>query len=124
LLPASAIAEVGAQENRANVASASLDLDLVRAVGSHRAFTGWYDSWIDCGDLDGVPVVTLTSSVARTPINPPGPRYAAVVASGLRATHGMTRESVAAYLAPRTNLPVRTLIEWQAEGSGYPEAND
>jgi hypothetical protein len=115
LLPVDRIAEIGAQENRLEISEANLDLD----AGDHVAFPGRaYDSWISCGTLDDIPVVTLTSSTPRTPVNPPGPAYAAVVARGLRVTHGMTREAVAEYLAPRTNLPIATLMEWQAEGEG------
>lgn len=118
LLPVDRIAEVGAQENGLPITDARLDLDAVRAEGVHRAYDRWYDAWVDCGELDGLPVVTLTSTARRTPINPPGPAYAAVVARGLRVTHGMTREAVAEYLSARTNLPVATLLEWQPEGEG------
>ena len=118
LLPAARIAEIGAQENRGDVNTAALDLELVRAAGAHRAFTGQYDAWADCGDLDGLPVVTLTSSTPRAPVRPPSAAYVQVVARGIRVTHGMTREAVADYLSPRTNLPVATLMEWQSGGSG------
>jgi hypothetical protein len=118
LLPVTRIAEVGAQENRRPLTEASLDLDRVRATGRHVAHDGWYDAWIDCGELDGIPVVTLTSTVAREPRNPPCRAYAEVVARGLRVTHGMTQEDVAAYLEPRTNLPRTTLLEWQSGGEG------
>jgi hypothetical protein len=118
LLPVARIAEIGAQENGLAIDAAALDLDAVRSDGLHRAFDRWYDAWIDCGELDGIPVVTLTSTSPRTPVNPPGPEYARIVARGLRVTHGMTRESVADYLSPRTNLPVATLLAWQSEGEG------
>jgi hypothetical protein len=118
LLPVARIAEVGAQENRLPITAATLDLDAVRADGVHRAYDGWYDAWVDCGELDGIPVVTLTSSARRTPMNAPPPAYARVVAEGLRVTHGMTREAVAEYLSPRTNLAVATLSAWQSEGEG------
>lgn len=115
LLPAARIAEVGAQENGLPLDAATLDLD----AGDHVAFPGrWYDSWVSCGELDGHPVLTLTSSVARGPRNPPGRAYAAVVARGIRVTHGLTADEVADYLADRTNLARATLIAWQAEGPG------
>lgn len=115
LLPLERIAEIGAQENGLPLERAVLDLDAL----DHRAFPDrWYDTWVDCGRLGGHPVVTLTSSVRREPVNPPGQAYATVVASGIRTTHGMTREAVATYLADRTNLPHSTLMEWQAEGPG------
>ena len=115
LLPAARLAEIGAQENRLPLTRAALD----PAGGDQQPFPDRaYDSWVRCGELEGVPVFTLTSSVPRMPVNPPGPRYVAVVARGLRTRHGMTREGVASYLADRTNLPVATLVEWQAQGEG------
>ena len=125
LLPVERIAEVGAQENGLPLDAAHLDLDVVRADGQQRAHAGrWYDVWVDCGVLDELPIVTLTASRRRSPECPPGPAYTEVVARGLRVTHGMTREAVAAYLAPRTNLPEATLMEWQSGGEGYSGAND
>ncbi|HEX4906689.1 MAG TPA: hypothetical protein VFU93_14620 [Acidimicrobiales bacterium] len=119
LLPVERIAEIGAQENGLPIEQAHLDLDAVRAAGVHRAHAGrWYDGWVDCGELDDLPVVTITATEPRTPRNAPSRAYAEVVARGLRLTHGMTREDVAIYLADRTNLPVATLMEWQREGEG------
>ena len=125
LLPVDRIAEIGAQENGLPIDAAHLDLDAVRSCGMQRAHgERWYDAWVDCGELDDLPVVTLTSTRRRTPLAAPSRAYAQVVARGLRATHGMTRDDVAFYLADRTNLPVATLVEWQAEGEGYAGAND
>lgn len=125
LLPVERIAEIGAQENLLPIEEAELDLDVVRASGLHRAHPGrWYDAWVDCGDLDDLPVVTLTSTTRRTPLAAPSRAYLRVVARGLQLTHGMTRDDVAFYLAGRTDLPVATLVEWLAEGEGYPGAND
>lgn len=125
LLPVDRIAEIGAQENGLPIEEAELDLDAVRTCGLHRAHPGrWYDAWVDCGDLDDLPVVTLTSTTRQTPLAAPSRAYAQVVARGLRLTHGMTRDDVAFYLAARTALPVATLVEWLAEGEGYPGAND
>ena len=118
LLPADRIAEVGAQENRLGIDRAQLDLDVVRTARLVPVYDGWYDAWAACGELDGIPVVTLTASVARTPVTPPARSYVEVIARGLRATHGMTQKAVASYLAPRTKLPAATLMEWQSGGSG------
>jgi hypothetical protein len=123
LLPVDRIAEIGAQENGLPLDAARLDLDALGPDGVQHAFDRWYDVWVGCGSLDDLPVVTLTSSTPRTPVNPPSRAYASVVARGLRVTHGMTREAVATYLAARTNLPVATLIEYQSEGSGRTGAN-
>lgn len=99
-----------------------LPLDRVEEI---KALEGrWYDAWMDCGSIDGIPVVTFTGSVARSPVNPPSPRYVEVVVRGLRATHGLSPEEVAAYLAPRTKHPIETLMGWQTAGTGYRRANE
>lgn len=118
LLPVDQIAEVGAQENRLPIERAQLDLDVVIAAGAASVYEGWYDAWVDCGELDGIPVVTLTASTMRAPENPPARAYVEVIARGLRTTHGMTRKDVASYLEPRTKLTTATLMEWQSGGSG------
>ncbi|MEA3056726.1 MAG: hypothetical protein QOD30_2158 [Actinomycetota bacterium] len=118
LLPVDRIAEVGAQENRLPIDRAQLDLDAVVADGVASVYDGWYDAWVVCGELDGIPVVTLTASTTRSPQTPPARGYVEVVARGLRTTHGMTRKDVAAYLKPRTKLATATLMEWQSGGSG------
>lgn len=122
-LPVDVLAQVGAQENGLPLEDATLDLDVVASAGRHLAFPGrWYDAWIGCGDVDGMPVVTLTSSVPRAP-NPPGRQYGSVVARGLRVTHGLDAEAVAAYLAPRAGVDPTVVIAWQREDQGHGTAN-
>jgi len=118
LLPVERIAEVGAQENRLPIGRAHLDLDAVVRDGVLSVYDGWYDAWVACGELDGIPVVTLTSSTRRAPETSPARAYVEVIARGLRTTHGMTRKDVASYLEPRTKLTTATLMEWQSGGSG------
>jgi hypothetical protein len=122
-LPVAVLAQVGAQENGLGPGAASLDLAEVVETGVHRAFPGkWYDTWVGCGSMGVLPVVTLTSSVIRTP-NPPGARYAGVVARGLRATHGLDEQAVADYLGARAMLDSSVLLAWQREDSGYEAPN-
>lgn len=122
-VPVAVLAQVGAQENGLPLEDAALDLDVVASTGRHVAFPGrWYDVWIGIGSVEGAPVVTLTSSVLR-PRNPPGPRYGAVVARGLRATHGLDAEEVAAYLAPRAGVDPSVVSAWQREVQGYGTPN-
>ena len=118
LLPVDRIAEVGAQENRLPITQARLDLDAVLAAGAASVYDGWYDAWVACGQLDGIPVVTLTASTRRSPEASPPRAYVEVIARGLRTTHGMTRKDVASYLKTRTKLATATLMEWQSGGSG------
>lgn len=122
-VPVAVLAQVGAQENGLPLDTAALDLDVVASTGRHVAFPGrWYDAWVGCGIVAGLPVVTLTSSVARPP-NPPGARYAAVVARGLRATHGLDHGAAADYLAARAGVEPLQLVAWQREDTGYGAAN-
>ena len=115
LLPVERIADVGAQENGLSPGEGHLD----PAAGDHTGFPGrWYDAWRDCGCLDGIPVLTLTASEARSPLAPPARAYAQIIARGLRHTHEMAPDDVARYLAPRANLPIGTLIRWQEAGPG------
>lgn len=124
LLPIERVAEIGAMENRLDPTGAALDVEAVAGHGLVPTFgAGWYDAWAHCGELEGTPVVTITSSRPHEP-NPPGPAYATVVARGLMATHDLGPDAVAAYLAPRTGLPASTLVAWIREGQGYPGAND
>ena len=93
-------------------------VEAVITDGIVSVYDGWYDAWVACGELDGIPVVTLTASTVRSPETPPARAYVEVIARGLRATHGMTRKAVASYLEPRTKLATTTLMEWQSGGSG------
>lgn len=124
LLPVDRIAQIGAMENGRGLDEAGLELDRVMTDGAATGFPGgWYDCWYACGALDGRPVVTLGSSVPH-PANPPGRAYLTVVARGLRASHALDDHEVAAYLAPRTGLPLEVLLAWMREGAGYSGAND
>lgn len=94
-------------------------------VSAIRALEGrWYDAWMDCGTIEGVPVVTFTASEKRAPLNPPSSRYVEVVARGLRHTHSLSSGDVAEYLAPRTDLSISTLLAWQSAGAGYQRTNE
>ena len=121
LLPVDCLAEIGAMENGQPPARGTLDLDTAVTHGAAPALDGWYDAWVHCGEVDGHPVVTLTTTAAPAP-NPPGRAYATVVARGLRATHRLSAEEVARYLAPRAGLPEVVLLEWQLAGGRYPGA--
>lgn len=60
----------------------------------------WYDLLLDCGELDGLPVRTITASRRPDPDpNPPSAAYLAVIVRGLAATHGLPAEEVAASLS-------------------------
>lgn len=95
------------------------DVEAIKALEGR-----WYDAWMDCGNVDGIPVVTFTAAVRRGPTSPPPPRYVEVVARGLRHTHSLTAQEVAEYLAPRTNLPISTLLAYQSAGAGYQGTNE
>lgn len=60
----------------------------------------WYDLLLPCGEIDGVPVATITASRRPAPDpNPPSAAYLRVIVRGLSVTHGMPAEEVAALLS-------------------------
>ena len=59
---------------------------------------GPYDRVVACGDLDGIPVLTLTSP-GRPASRSPSAAYLRMVAEGLAEAHALCRSDAAAYLA-------------------------
>ena len=78
------------------------DLDLVPALEAGTMVVGssWYDLVVVVDDLDGVPVVTFTTSrsMSELSLNRPSPAYAETIANGLMESHAMGSAEVAAYL--------------------------
>lgn len=60
----------------------------------------WYDLLLPCGDLEGVPVFTITATSRPLPDpNPPSAPYLEVIVRGLSAAHGLSAEEVGALLS-------------------------
>lgn len=64
---------------------------------------GRYETLVRAGDLDGLPVLTLTApwGVGDVPWTAPSAAYLRVLAEGLREAGGHSAEEVAGYLASR-----------------------
>lgn len=59
-----------------------------------------YDRVLVTGEIEGELVVTFTfPATLHVPEQPPSPAYAATIERGLIATHGLSREEAAAYIA-------------------------
>ncbi len=78
-----------------------VDLDRVVRDGVVRLGEGRYETLLYVGEVDGVPAVTFTAPWDPGTIEPgrPGPRYLAMLAAGLRESHGWTPERIRTYLA-------------------------
>jgi hypothetical protein len=102
LLTASQFADMAAQEMRQEPGE-DLDLSAVLANGRASLGEGRYQTLVCPGVLDGVPVLTFTAPwrCAEAALNRPSAAYLRNLASGLRESHGWTRERIAHYLAGR-----------------------
>ena len=87
--------------------SVRIRLLRLRRDGSLRIGTGPYDRVVDCGDLDGIPMVTLTHP-SRPRRRSPSHPYLRILAEGLRETHGLTGPESAAYLASADGVTAST----------------
>ncbi|WP_338750619.1 histone deacetylase [Janibacter alittae] len=69
--------------------------------GRHRAGPGRYETLIEVGRREALPMLTFTAphGVDAVPHTPPGPAYLAMLAEGLREAHGWAEEQIAAYFA-------------------------
>lgn len=53
-----------------------------------------------CGQLEGIPVLSVTGPTPDASVTPPRRAYLRTIASGLRHTHALSPQAVADYLAP------------------------
>jgi hypothetical protein len=69
--------------------------------GRHEAGPGLYETLVEVGRRDGLPVLTFTSPHGRDAASlvPPSPAYAEVLFTGLAESRGWGREEFDAYLA-------------------------
>jgi hypothetical protein len=102
LLTASQFADIAAQEMYQEPGE-DLDLSGVLAHGRASLGEGRYQTLVCPGALDGCPVLTFTAPwrCAEAPLNRPSAAYLRNLASGLRESHGWTREQIADYLSGR-----------------------
>lgn len=91
-------ADVAAQEMHRNPGE-DLDLTTVLDKQRHTIGPGKYEALHLVGELEGSPVLTFTTPEPHdVPHQAPAPAYLAIVASGLRDTHGLSGEEVIDYL--------------------------
>jgi hypothetical protein len=110
LITVEQFADVLAQEGRRPVGG-PLDPRIAASLadGARRSLgTGWYDTVVPLGPLDGHPAVTFTAAWLRSEVAEmmPSPAYLSVVGAGLREAWGLTAAEAAAYLSAR--LPAAT----------------
>lgn len=85
---------VVAQENRLSPG----EVDGGRLVSGGTVCSGWYDEVLRCGDLDGVPLVTLTGDPGQPGV--PSPAYLDTIRRGLaQCWPQLGADQVSAYLA-------------------------
>ena len=67
----------------------------------HQAGPGVYETLIEVGRHDGLPMLTFTAphGLAAVPHTPPRPAYLAMLAEGLREAHGWDQEQIDEYFA-------------------------
>jgi hypothetical protein len=82
--------------------------------GRHHAGPGHYETLVEVGRLDGAPMLTFTApyGVGHVPRTSPSAAYRAVLATGLRESHGWEERRVDRYLdgllrVPADSLPFR-----------------
>jgi hypothetical protein len=101
-ITAEQLADVAAQEmHRIPVEGDPLEEVIVGGLdeGRHEAGPGHYETLIEVGRLDGLPMLTFTAphGCDAVPHTPPAPAYLAMLADGLRSSRGWDDEQVAAY---------------------------
>jgi hypothetical protein len=100
LITAEQFLDVLAQEMRLDP---DLDISLagVRETGWHSLGPGRYQTLAHVGERDRLPMLTFTSAdIEHHSFNAPSEGYLRTIASGLRQSHGWTKEEVGRYLAP------------------------
>jgi hypothetical protein len=66
---------------------------------------GWYDTVVRLGELDGVPMFTITHhDIASLRLSPPSAPYLRCMSTGLRESHGYDDARIARYLGSAPGL--------------------
>ena len=100
LLTIAQFSDVVAQEMRRDPGQ-DLDLSQVLATGRDELGSGWYDTLLHLGDLDGHPLLTFTAawSADEVPVNAPTAPYLRMLGRGLGEAHDWEPAEVSAYLS-------------------------
>jgi hypothetical protein len=105
LITKSQFEDVSAQEGRVEMIK-PFDLTKLRKH-THIPVGGAstrYDELLYCGEFDGYPIVSVTSSIDIEPISKPSPVYLRMITRALREDHQLTTTEVAAYLHKRPGI--------------------
>jgi hypothetical protein len=102
LVTAAQLADVATQEMHRDPTGHPLDLVALVAAGRLVLGPGRYETLHVVGEIDGIAVVTLTSSLHdEMPLNPPRPAYVTTMARGLVDAHGLSVDQAVDYLLAR-----------------------
>lgn len=113
LLTEAQFADVAAQEMHQEPGQ-DLDLAHVLEHRRHALGPGRYETLHLLGELEGTPMLTFTADDPRSlGLNPPVPAYLAILARGLRDTHGLDEDAVVEHLVTRPGM-----ADWDAEAVG------
>jgi hypothetical protein len=108
LITAGQLADIIAQESARPVGSVELDpfLDRLEDDGRFELGPGRYDTVLRCGEIDDIACLTFTgrSPMADTALTTPAADYLSMVATGLRAAHGLDDRAVVDYLRLRPGV--------------------
>lgn len=104
LVTAAQFADIAAQEmHRVPDPDDPLEEVLVGGLsdGRHQAGPGHYETLVQVGEQDGLPMLTFTAphGLGHVPHTEPTAAYLELLAAGLRESHGWTAQQVAAYFA-------------------------
>lgn len=103
-ITAAQFADVAAQEmHRIPEPGDPLEEVIVNGLetGRHEAGPGHYETLIEVGELDGLPMLTFTAPHGHDAVDhtEPTAAYLAMLAEGLRESRGWTEEEIEAYFA-------------------------
>jgi hypothetical protein len=102
LITAAQFADVATQEMHRDPTGDPLDLVALVAAGRLVLGPGRYETLHVVGEIDGLAVVTFTSSVHdEMPLNAPQPAYVSTMARGLVDAHGLSVDEAVDYLLAR-----------------------
>ena len=108
LVTAAQLADVIAQESARSIGSIELEPHLDALADQKRTSIGpgRYDTVLHCGEIDDVDCVTFTgrSPMSDTEITTPAADYLWMVATGLRAAHGLDDRDIVEYLCRRPGV--------------------
>jgi hypothetical protein len=108
LVTAEQFADIAAQEmHRIPEAGDPIEEVLLNGLanGRHRLGPGRYETLVEVGRRDGVPMLTFTApdGIDHVPHNRPRAAYLAMLSDGLRESHGWDQEQIDAYFARLTS---------------------